>query len=186
MSGGCSGFFQLDPTGDVSCEPNILDCENCYVSSYSPTPGTSFTISAWVKDEDASPEQLDYEDPRIEIDFGASSISFRAKGQIIDGWQRIHEQVDIPVGATYMVITLNALNGNVLFDDIRVQPDDASMKCYVYDPVTTRLVAEFDERHFATRYEYDAEGRLNRTKKETERGVMTIQEGRMSMPERQP
>lgn len=85
-----------------------------------------------------------------------------------------------------MVITLNALNGNVLFDDIRVQPDDASMKCYVYDPVTTRLVAEFDERHFATRYEYDAEGRLNRTKKETERGVMTIQEGRMSMPERQP
>ena len=32
-------------------------------------------------------------------------------------------------------------------------------------------VAELDERHFATFYEYDNEGRLVRVKKETERGT---------------
>ena len=50
------------------------------------------------------------------------------------------------------------------------------MKSYVYDPVNMRLSAELDERHFATFYEYDEEGKLKRLKKETEKGVMTIQE----------
>jgi YD repeat-containing protein len=50
----------------------------------------------------------------------------------------------------------------------------------VYDPVNLRFTAELDERHFATFYEYDNEGRLVRVKKETERGVMTIQETRQN------
>lgn len=178
----CVGDYWLEPSGDLACEP--VDCENCYVSSYSPTRDSWFTITAWVKDEDAPPGTLDFTDPFIEIDFGqcCSLVVCAPEGQIIDGWQRIHERVWIPGTAEYMNIDLRSEDGNVLFDDIRVQPDDASMKCYAYDPVTTRLVAEFDERHYATRYEYDQEGRLNRIKKETERGVMTIQEGRMSMP----
>ena len=52
------------------------------------------------------------------------------------------------------------------------------MKSYVYDPVTLRLVAELDERNYASIYEYDEEGKLVRIKKETERGVMTISENR--------
>ena len=50
------------------------------------------------------------------------------------------------------------------------------MKSFVYDPINMRLVAELDERHYATFYEYDEEGQLIRVKKETERGIMTIQE----------
>lgn len=185
VMGPCiSSSYELGLSGDIACEEGGVDCAQCYVQSYSPTPGTRFTLTAWAKDEDAPPGTLNYTDPFIEIDFGTccNPVVCEPDGQIIDGWQRIHQVVDIPAGAPYMVINLRSADGDVLFDDIRVQPDDASMKCYAYDPVTTRLVAEFDERHYATRYEYDQEGRLNRIKKETERGVMTIQEGRMSMP----
>ena len=52
------------------------------------------------------------------------------------------------------------------------------MKSYVYDPINMRLVAELDERNYATMYEYDEEGKLVRVKKETERGIMTIKENR--------
>jgi hypothetical protein len=37
-------------------------------------------------------------------------------------------------------------------------------------------MAELDERNYATYYEYNEEGQLMRIKKETEKGVMTIQE----------
>jgi len=40
------------------------------------------------------------------------------------------------------------------------------------------MQAELDDRHYATIYEYDGEGKRTRVKKETERGVMTIQETR--------
>ena len=65
---------------------------------------------------------------------------------------------------------------DVYFDDIRIFPFDASMKTYVYDPINMRLAAELDERHYATFYEYNEEGQLVRIKKETEKGIMTIQE----------
>ena len=52
------------------------------------------------------------------------------------------------------------------------------MKSFVYDPINLRLVAELDERHYATYYEYDEQGMLIRVKKETERGIKTIQENR--------
>jgi hypothetical protein len=60
------------------------------------------------------------------------------------------------------------------------------MKCYVYDPHDLRFVAELDERHYATFYEYDLEGKLVRVKKETERGIMTIQESRSNPSHRLP
>ncbi|HTA61359.1 MAG TPA: hypothetical protein VK835_02840, partial [Bacteroidia bacterium] len=71
---------------------------------------------------------------------------------------------------------------DVFFDDIRVFPFDGSMKSYVYDPTTLRLVAELDERNYATKYEYDEEGKLVRVKKETIKGIMTIKESRNALP----
>jgi hypothetical protein len=89
-------------------------------------------------------------------------------------------EIEIPVGTTDITITLTNLQsgGISFFDDIRFFPFDGSMMSYVYDPETLRLVAELDERNYAKFYEYDEEGKLIRVKKETERGVMTIQENR--------
>ncbi|MFD2561875.1 leucine-rich repeat domain-containing protein [Aquimarina rubra] len=109
-----------------------------------------------------------------------ASISFRPKGNIIDGWQRISADFRIPNNAEFMTISLQSedTNLNVYFDDIRFHPFDSNMKTFVYDPETQRLQSELDENNYATFYEYDKEGGLIRVKKETERGVYTIQETR--------
>jgi hypothetical protein len=66
----------------------------------------------------------------------------------------------------------------VNFDDIRFEPFNSSMKSFVYDPATLRLMAELDENNYATFYEYDDDGTLSRVKKETQRGIQTIKETR--------
>jgi hypothetical protein len=140
-------------------------------------------ISLWVREENATPTTTTFTKPNVYLDFttGSGTVTlgpFVAAGQIIDGWQRLEQEFVVPAGATSFAIRLECTNGNCLFDDIRVQPFDGSMKTYVFDPVTLRLSAELDERNYATFYEYDEEGKLVRIKKETERGIMTIQESK--------
>jgi len=79
-----------------------------------------------------------------------------------------------------MKIELKNISSNIpaYFDDIRVHPLKGSMKSFVYDPVTFKLMAELDDNNYSTFYEYDNEGGLVRIKKETSRGVQTIQESR--------
>jgi YD repeat-containing protein len=73
---------------------------------------------------------------------------------------------------------INSSQHQAFFDDVRIHPYSGTMKSFVYDNENYRLMAELDENNFATFYEYDQEGGLIRVKKETERGVMTIQETR--------
>ncbi len=128
---------------------------------------------------DSAEIDLSYKD-REGLDLNAGAVLFKAKGAVIDGWQRISGAFFIPDDATYMKITLRNTEEslNVYFDDVRMHPHDSNMKTFVYDPVTQRLQAELDENNYATFYEYDTEGGLVRVKKETERGVYTIQETR--------
>ena len=115
----------------------------------------------------------------VSFDGSPSVYALSPKGQIIDGWQRIEAEIEIPIGATDIHIDLIALGMvDCYFDDIRFFPFDGSMMSYVYDPRNLRLMAQLDERNYATLYEYDEEGKLIRVKKETERGIMTIQENR--------
>ena len=160
--------------------PNCIDC----ISSFSPNPG-KYILSAWVKGEAAN-KNTSYLNPKIEVSFiGDTSIfSFAPSGIIIDDWQKIEGEVIVPPNATDIKIKLECQSGNCYFDDIRFVPLNGSMKSYVYDPVSLRLVAELDERNYATFYEYDEEGKLIRVKKETEKGIMTIQENRNSIIKR--
>ncbi len=157
-----------------------LPCSDC-ISSFAPIPGKKYLISAWVKEKNAPQSKTSYTNPNITILFPSIAGSFgpiAPSGSIIDGWQRVESEFIIPVATTNMSIKLDCASGDCYFDDVRVIPFDGSMKSYVYDPVTMRLVAELDERNYATLYEYDEEGKLVRVKKETEKGVMTIQENR--------
>ena len=63
-------------------------------------------------------------------------------------------------------------------DDVRILPFNAKMKAYAYDQRSRRLMAELDENHYATFYEYDDEGQLVRIKRETETGIQTVKEAR--------
>lgn len=167
-------------TVTVTVDPCTKTCENC-IGSFAPDNDTTFIVSAWVKKEAALPTDLTYTQPQIYIDFPSSSVGpFVGTGDIIDGWQRIEEKFTVPTSAASITIRLACTTGNCLFDDIRVYSANGSMKSYVYDPITLRLVAELDERNYATFYEYDEEGKLVRVKKETEKGVMTIKENKNS------
>jgi hypothetical protein len=156
-----------------------LPCEDC-IRSFSPSPG-KYIVSGWVKEQDTPITTTSYVNSSLKIGFisDATEFVFMPSGQIIDGWQRIEGVITIPSGATAIQIILKAETGSrAYFDDIRFFPLDGSMMSYVYDPESLRLMAELDERNYATFYEYDEEGKLVRVKKETERGIMTIQENR--------
>ena len=65
--------------------------------------------------------------------------------------------------------------GDIYLDDVRIQPLQSEMVCYVYDEAQ-RIVASFDDQHFASLFQYNMEGELIRKRKETVEGVKTISE----------
>lgn len=196
--GSHEGYFLLKVTpGDVNrtvstwayynycmtCKPKIpFPCEDC-ITSFRPTPG-KYMISAWVKEDYGTGNvPATYSGSQLNISFEGQNVgqpyALTPSGQIIDGWQRIEAEIEIPLGATDINIDFVSTDTrDCYFDDIRFLPYDGSMMSYVYDPRNLRLMAQLDERNYATLYEYDEEGKLIRVKKETERGIMTIQENR--------
>lgn len=160
----------------------VAPCTDC-IGTFQPEAG-DYIVSLWVR-EDVNPQPQTYNNPKVEISFNGSSALYTfgtnsSKNKIIEGWQRIEEQFNIPVAATDINIKLLNSSSTIdaYFDDIRIFPKDGQMKTYVYDPITLRLTATLDENNYATFYEYDEEGKLIRVKKETEKGIMTIQESR--------
>lgn len=187
------GTYTLQVTTIVpeGCEPQtvsmsmIVDdcgetvsCADC-IGSFAPVPGEKYVVSAWVQQSNSETD-ITYTEPNIKLNYtgGGSSGPYIASGAIIDGWQRIDAVFTVPIGATEVFVQLNnsSASKDVFFDDIRIHPLKASLKSFVYDPISMRLMAELDENNYATFYEYDEEGALIRVKKETERGVKTIKE----------
>lgn len=176
---------------NIICTPP--PCADC-IGSFAPIPDSTYIISAWVKEANATINTTTYTNAKINISFhtavttqpGSTPVGtpvlISPTGLIIDGWQKIEQKFKIPAGAAALKLDLISNGQDANFDDIRVFPFNGSMKSYVYDPKTMRLMAELDERNYATFYEYDEEGKLIRVKKETEKGVMTIKESRNSTP----
>ncbi|MDX6187720.1 VWA domain-containing protein [Flavobacterium sp. Fl-318] len=163
-------------------------CTDCL--SFQPVPEKEYLLSAWVKEEMAI-QVKSYENAVINVVFfnnvntndvryKIGSQSFVAKGDIIDGWQRVTSKFLIPAGTKTIGIELENKSSGVpvYFDDIRIHPLDGSVKTFVYDAETFKLMSELDENNYASFYEYDNEGGLVRIKKETAKGVKTIQETR--------
>tara|TARA_B100001123_G_C14418067_1_gene673544 strand:- start:34 stop:492 length:459 start_codon:yes stop_codon:yes gene_type:complete len=144
-------------------------------------PKEKYVLNAWVKEGHAA-QQTSYDNSFIELSYnGSSQIDVCAtRGEIIEGWQQIYGEFVVPLNATNINISLINNNTDVAcyFDDIRIHPYNSNLKSFVYDQKTQKLMAELDENNYATFYEYDSEGGLIRVKKETERGVYTIQETR--------
>jgi hypothetical protein len=157
-------------------------------SSFMPEPG-KYIVSGWVK-ENVAQQQITYSESNITIAIANNnaapfySETFKPSGAIIDGWQRILGIIEIPTtnpqDKPVLQIGLNCTSptADCYFDDMRFFPYNGNLKSFVYDEDTQRLMAELDENNYATFYEYDLEGGLVRVKKETEKGVYTIQETR--------
>ncbi|MBA3682861.1 MAG: hypothetical protein H0W73_17105 [Bacteroidetes bacterium] len=150
-----------------------------------PAAGVDYVISYWVKQDPISNVALptNYINSNITV-LDAANLPFVIKNvkrsSIIDGWQKEEYTFNIPnnyAGNMYIKVA-NTSGQTAYFDDIRMHPYSSNMKAYVYHPVSLKYVAELDANNFATFYEYDAQGNLVRVKKETEKGIMTIQESK--------
>lgn len=180
-------FFSNKLTqANIGCGGEVILKDFCYdCQTFQPSPGQTYWISAWAMEEQ-NVQVKTYTNAVLKIIFlnqakaKVGEISLLPSGDIIDGWQRFASKVEIPETATIMEIELENLSPNipVYFDDIRVHPINGSMKSFVYDPETFRLMAEQDDNNYSTFYEYDQEGGLIRIKKETSKGIKTIQESR--------
>ncbi len=183
QNNGCQWQTQ---TQEVVISPCTEPCSDC-VGPFAPTPG-SYLIGFWVREDHASAQNYYpsgailsfYDNASQLIGTPVTIVAPQDINVMIEGWQRVEGRFTVPVTAKYIKIDLNNATTGVdcYFDDIRIHPVDASMKSFVYDPVNLRLMAELDENNYATFYEYDEDGSLVRVKKETERGVMTLQESR--------
>jgi hypothetical protein len=162
--------------------------DNLANGSFIPEAG-KYIVSGWVK-ENVVQQEITYSESDITISIANNnaapfySETFKPSGAIIDGWQRILGIIEIPEtnaqDKAMLQVALNCASttADCYFDDIRFFPYDGNLKSFVYDEDSQRLMAELDENNYATFYEYDLEGGLVRVKKETEKGVYTIQETR--------
>jgi Leucine-rich repeat (LRR) protein len=164
-------------------------CDDCF--SFKPEPDHEYLLSAWVKEE-SFVQVKSYTNSAINIVFYRQKEALDVPGQIIatvvadpsgeiiDGWQRIVKKIKVPHDAITIGFVLDNKSPSipVYFDDIRIHPLNGSVKSFVYDPETFKLMSELDENNYSTFYEYDNEGGLVRVKKETSKGVKTIQETR--------
>lgn len=155
------------------------------IPPYSPLSGKKVLFSAWVKEALAC-NCATYENNVVQLIVKQGEITtlheIKPSGNIIEGWQRYEEAVDLPPGTTQLSVMIIAKSASPVYvDDIRLHPFNANMKSYAFDPVTLRMMAELDENNFATFFEYDDDGVLTRVKKETERGIKTIKETRSAL-----
>jgi hypothetical protein len=175
---------------------------SCYINSqnntsFFPDPG-KYIVSGWVKEIHQVDIQKDNYISYMRINYMDITATFLPSGEIIDGWQRIVGIIDLPVIPEDELSTTLPMDplfeielvcdptaSEAYFDDIRFFPYNGNLKSFVYDEATQRLMAELDENNYATFYEYDLEGGLVRVKKETEKGVFTIQETRSNNPKKE-
>ncbi len=158
------------------------------------TAPVKYMISAWVKvGTDPKIALLGSTGASITVDFwkgnaftqtiAPASYTFTPSGPVIEGWQKIEGVFEVPSGVqpngiTEVGVVLTGASHYTWFDDLRIHPQKASVKTYVYGERNGLLMAELDENNYATFYEYNGEGKLIRVKKETERGIVTIKEAR--------
>lgn len=201
-SSNWSAPFEFTTT-DIDNPVLVKSGGKLYTGSYRPNSNVKYVLSAWVKEvETGVPAPPTYTNSSIGIylvnidDESETPFTitgtvgvFQPSGRIIDGWQRIQEVFVLPAplpniiedqGIQFQLMNTSQGYVDVYFDDIRVFPFNGNMKSFVYDDATKKLMAELDENNYATYYEYDKEGGLVRVKKETEKGIYTLQETRSS------
>lgn len=187
---------------------HLCDCLNgeyLYVGGtnidFVPIEEREYYLSVWVKDLGVFANIVpQFTAPRVDIRFKVGGVwqspvaySTNAYAPIIDNWQKIEGSFEVPENATNMEVLLKNTHATgkfesapVVFDDLRIHPIKSNMKSYVYDLRTFDLIAELDENNYATFYNYDEEGKLTKVRKETARGIRTLNEGRMSLKHVEP
>lgn len=168
---------------------------NNAILPFYPLLNKKYVISGWVRGSNTFYSADDIKAScKVEIlNFKRSNILnpvtiFTPTGPIINGWQRFSGEFTIQNGfvegeATDAYILRVVLQNNesdgksIYFDDIRLHPYDANMKNYIYDE-QHRVVSILDENNYAVFYTYNERGELVTIKRETEKGIVTVEENK--------
>jgi hypothetical protein len=137
-------------------------------------PGKKYLISYWQQTDQNTANLTSF--GMMALGISGTTVLAYPKTPVIDGWMLYEREFTVPANLNGSTVELRL--GQSVLDDIRIVPFDANMKSYVYHPVNRKLVASLDENHMASFFEYDAEGKLVRIKKETEKGILTLKESR--------
>jgi hypothetical protein len=167
-----SGYYSMYNTGasEYTYAFNTGNPASGEISPFRFATGTKYLVQFWAKRLSGTK----FSDGDIKIEHNSTVVNTKVKTGSIDGWYQVEAIVDVTSSAAVNL----KIPGNIYIDDIRALPSKANMKSFVYDPLNFRLMAQLDENNFATFFEYDQEGLLLRTKKETAKGIMTISESR--------
>lgn len=110
----------------------------------------------------------------------------------VEGWTKVELVVQIPSGtinnsSPYHGMRLSFDNASTFntIDDLRFHPYNSYLSTYVYDIEDYKTLAELDNQNFATFYEYDINRNLYQVKKETVRGIKTLQTVRQNLPNKE-
>lgn len=182
VNAACTGVTPGSPLRNYTV--NDCDC----IGDFAPRFG-KYIVGAWAREQtDTALEN--FENPSISVvikNSGGSTIqsyNFSPSGPIIDGWQRVEGEIDIPSNAHCIVVSLNHDHDNnnpIWFDDFRIHPFRAVFTSIVYDPYSLRKMADLNDYNFASFYEYDEQGMPVRLKVETIEGIRTVTEGRSGL-----
>lgn len=179
----------INTSGGNSVAHVVKPCD-C-IGKFNPQLNKKYVFSAWVSENlggnaGANAPYAGF-GSTVKIDFISAANAIigsqiiTTSGGIIDGWQRLYGEFTLPTGTVRAQISLvKAGSGVCRFDDIKIQPFESSMKAFVYDALTSKVLAELDDNNYATIYNYDDEGNLIKVKRETEKGIKTVKEGRIN------
>lgn len=144
------------------------------------------SLKVWVKDPQhaALPVKCTLSDGSYSFNNAVPFVKIAQTGEWTLYEAKLTNWYSITLGSSYNIKIGNniAAQPAILIDDIRLQPLNAQVNAYVYDPKTLRLLASFDDQHFGLYYQYNQEGKLIRKQVETERGIKTITETLYSTP----
>ena len=148
-------------SGDFSIELDAATVTRDLSNDLTLVSGKKYLVQTWHKTGSGG---------TMEVNNGTTTVVSKVISPNIEGWELI--ELTFIAGGTN---TLYLKGEDAVFDDFRLLPNNASMKSFVYDPLTHKLSVGLDENHFGTIYNYDRDQVLIQVKKETERGVKTIQ-----------
>lgn len=162
-----SGGAAMEFTSDVSGATRM----------FNPIGGNKYHVSVWVNAPYGVTPSLVVKNDGTNVPVVAAATVDMSR-DAIDGWRQINYDFVAPASTALRLELTSTGSGTCFFDDLRIQPYTSGMKTYVYNPLTFWLVAELDDRNFATFYNYDEQGALVQVKKETEKGIVTVSTSR--------
>jgi hypothetical protein len=174
---------------DLSSNTNYAFVSNYPISSQLLQRGLS--IKLWLKSSQSQNisslfYNLKNPNPQLKAAIGGQLFEFKSIAQTGD-WTLYSADISnfngLAAGNYNVQLSYSYASSNeeVLVDDFRMQPLDASMNCSVYY-ADNKLAAQFDDQHFGVFYEYNGKGQLVRKSIETERGKKTLQEQQYNTP----